>query len=64
MDSDFKRKGSLLAVTFLILLYIVVAIELILKGDIVFGSTLLVNYSILLYSVFKVFKYGEGGKDN
>jgi hypothetical protein len=56
MGSDFYRKGSLIAGTFLILLYISVSIDLILKGDIVFGSTLLVSYSILLYSMFKVYK--------
>lgn len=63
MGSDFYRKGCLITGTFLILLYMTVAIDLILKGDIVLGSILFVTYSILLYSIFKVFKSAGGGKD-
>jgi len=63
MASDLYRKGCLIAGTFLILLYMAVAIDLILKGDIVLGSIIFVTYSILLYSVFKVFKDEKGDKD-
>ncbi len=63
MDSDFYRKGCLIVGTFLILLYMAVAIELLLKGDLLLGSILFVTYSILLYSVFKVFKGEKGEKD-
>ena len=63
MEEDFYRKGSLIAGVFLILLYIVVSIELLLKGEVLLGSSLLTSYSILLYSIFKVFKSDKGEKD-